>query len=292
MSDFPQFRLLWKSWLDLAGASLTASSEAGGDYVVENLLDPDPDLVLRTADADPLVLTATLDKARPINAAPFCAHNLSTGATILTEVATDAGFTDIVMTQTDQAVKPIYGYASWPGYGVMRYGGYDDDEGGWKWGYTPIWYADSAFQRYIRWTVTDPNNTDGYIQIGRLMAGKYWTAAGGNFEWGYAFGWRRNAEVPRSRAGAALIPSIKRAYRAGGVPFAWLTASDISTLHQIERELGAAGDVFWSAYPERGGRVERDNAALCVITDWDLPNEPNAAQGMASFNLEEIYDHG
>lgn len=285
-------RLLPMSWLEIAGATLTASSEAGGDYVVGNLLDPDPDLVLRTANANPLVLTATLDKKRPIDAAPFCAHNLSIGSTILMEAANDAAFTDIFYSLSIKGVGPAYSYGSWPGYGMFGYGGYDTGEGRWVWGYTPIW--PDVIAKYVRWTIADPNNTAGYIQLGRLKVGKYWSAGPDtNFSWGkYAFGWRRDTRINRSRGGAALIPTRRRAYRAGHVGWEWLSEIDLSMLLDIQRQVGGVSDVFWSGYPGAGGRLEREHSALCVIVDWDLPTRPNAAQRVASIELAEVYDHG
>lgn len=139
-------RFLWNNLAD--DATLTASS-AATNYLVANIQNHWPTFAWRsTGDASEWV-KIDLGSAQDIKALVIKGHNFSAGAAIHIQADDDTNFGSI---DVDNILIPSSGTI------------------------THFWSAAQSY-RYWRITIVDDSNADGYVKIGRIFLGSYFSPA-------------------------------------------------------------------------------------------------------------------
>jgi len=149
-------------------ATLTASSESG-ELVAENIQDPRINRVWRTTNDTSETMDFDFGAVENVNCIVFATGNLTNGATVTVDASTTGTFggEEVEILAAVNVFESIWGYGE-GGYGEHGYGGFrlDAEFTGWA----PIFYADWSDEAYRYWrvTLTDPDNSDGYIELGRM----------------------------------------------------------------------------------------------------------------------------
>lgn len=257
-------RLAWYFPCDpvRGGEILTATSEAG-NMVKENLVNHQPGIPYRSTSTAAQVFTGRLGAVGETHLIRFLllyTHNLSAGAVIRLELSRFANFAVIDTDKTWGYSYPAYGFGLYP-FGLAEFG-IGQRIGGE--GYNPFlleFFENEIDASYYRLTITDTNNTDGYIQIGRMAMGDYWEPAI-NCDWGYT---QDRTEVGsrgrESRSGAwweRPLPQV----RPVKISFSALSVSDEQELDLLKFQAKGCYNILFSAYPGAGGEEERRHVVL------------------------------
>ena len=271
-------RIIGTSHLD--GVTLSATS-ASGTYVVANLVATQPGLKWRsTTDA---AQTITGDFGSDKRCTAFClyAHNLSNdgSATIQVTLSNDSGHTDQVYNTSVEATDPLYGWGEGP-YGMEGYGGYSSE--GWQQKHTAIWFGATYVARYFRCIITDTDNSDTYVEVGRVKIGQHVEIP---FREGYGMGWEEDTELTRTRGGA-LRSDNRDPWRYVEVETSILDKIDEGDLLEVFRSVGRRNDVFWSAFPEAATVQERRNTILGRLTEYSSAEIDHTGSAI-EFKIEE-----
>ena len=159
---------------DVENGVITASSEAV-NFPAANLQDPLRAVTWRSQGAADQYLTIDKGAIRLCMVIALVSHNLSYQAQIKVKSSNSAAF-DVLEREeiTFDAWEPVMGYGE-GGYGMHGYGGLPLEAD--RLFYTPnpirILYLDPVEARYERITFVDPDNPDGYIEVGLLFCGLY-----------------------------------------------------------------------------------------------------------------------
>lgn len=147
------FRILYNAASDASGATITSSSPVGSSNTDDNAVDNRVGKVWRTDLATTEWIKWDLGSAQDIDCVAILNHNLTASATITFELNsadswTPPGFSESPTIATDS-----------DGNVITRIG---------------HMLASQQSYRWVRLTIDDPTNPDGYIQIGRVMFGAYY----------------------------------------------------------------------------------------------------------------------
>jgi hypothetical protein len=243
----------------LDGKAITATSY-DGNMTADNLLNPTLQLKWRSLNLQPQVFTIDLLDIDLISYFLIYNHNLTYQAEINFKAALDVNFTNVVINETFPAVLPLYGIGMYYG---MYYGGYSNQN--WDIKHTVQWLP-KAFARYIKVTITDSANPDGYLEIGRMKAGNYFEGQF-NMNWGYARDLINNDRVTESDSGARFVEE-RTPQKSFSLGFSYLNAEDEQAIYEMQRKCGKKRDIFFSAYPLQNTSEERLHEALTFFDSW------------------------
>lgn len=223
-------------------AALAASSVAG-TLVAANLQDRLLGKVWRATGFEESV-TATWSLAESVNVVALLNHNLSTAATIRVRVGD--GYDE-----TFYAWPALYGLGEAPlgtdGLGGLPYG-IEDAAQGYKRN-AILRLGETAQGTTLRLDIADPDNADGYVQAGRLIAGLGWQPTR-NFSFGWSIGWEDPSEQTEMDGGALWVEE-REPYRVLTLPFRHATRGDaLGNLTDLARIAGNRGDVLVVPFPD------------------------------------------
>lgn len=203
-------RFLWNNLFD--SATLAASSEAT-NYPVENIQNHWPTFTWRsTGDADEWV-TIDLSSAQDIKALVIKGHNFSAGASVRIQADEDSGYGSLDV----DVVLPVVS-------GTMT-----------------MFWASAQSYRYWRITIADAANSDGYIKIGRVFLGDYFSPAYDVSS--YAMQVEDPSEVGLS-VGRQSTSAQRTHYRTWTYQFGYVQESDKETFESIFAEVGFSKPYF------------------------------------------------
>lgn len=185
MSSDGNVIMAWNWWSD---GNMDSFTSEVGNLVAVNLMNAQPSELWRSQVGTPIpdqVFVFDLQDIQVIRSIIFYNHNLSYNAQIKIEITLDdPSFSTILFEETWDAVQPVYGYGEGP-YGLIPYGGFDDSAQNYPYFFET--FTDSlgnfVVGRYVRITISDPNNIDQYIQGGRLAISDIYQA-----EYNFAYG--------------------------------------------------------------------------------------------------------
>lgn len=199
------------------------------------------------------VIEATLAGLEYLDAVVLYRHNLSAAATVRIELLDGA---DVVYDTGEQSAAELIpppllrlGVDPWAA-------SYND-----KIPVTvqPYWIP-PHFARGYRITIKDPANPDGYIQVGRVIAGLSFSPRY-NFSYGVKMEWLESVEHRRTEGGSLRSMGGGVARRLT-LDLNHLTDADRITLTTELVKRGKGADIFISAYPETGGVREIEHTFL------------------------------
>jgi len=235
--------------------TLTATSEA---LPVDYTQRSGRSYVWRSSDLSGQVITAQLDSTSYIDAVVLYRHNLYTTATARVELLYNGDVVyDSGTLRTSELIPPPrlrIGIDSW---GAT----YDENMPVLM---KPIWVNPTRITGY-RITLSDPDNPDGYMQIGRIISGISFSPEY-NPAYGLQLEWQESVEHRRTEAGSL---------RSIGGGLARRLALDLNFLSDADRtklttelvKRGKGSDVFISVYPEQGGIKEVEHSFLARRDD-------------------------
>ena len=263
---FENLRILWKSWADYGLQTIdgiVASSEAG-NMVVENVLNSLPGIVWRSTGVTSETIRLKFTKARQVNAVVLYSNNFTNSATITITAFSDAAFTTPIVGAEfiTPGGEPELGFGE-GAFGLSGFGGYDDEA--WDHPFMVRW-IDLTTAQYWEIKVVNPTNPLGYIEIGRLLVGQYFTPVF-NMDWGYPFGWNNDSQQDRTRGGD-LRTERRPSHRDGSFTLANMGVSDANQIREMLRYVGKSRDMLISAYPEATDSDGYQNNVVAKLTDW------------------------
>jgi hypothetical protein len=223
-------------------ATLAASSTAG-TLGASNLLTQMKSQVWRAAGLA-ATITVSWPSAEIIGcvALPFC--NLTSTATIRVRGHTHAGDAAPAF---DTGVRPACPYAPLGlfGWGTQALGCNAFAFGGGT--YAVAWFEQTAVEQLVI-DLADADNTAGYIEASRLVAGAYWSPQN-NVDWSPKLTVEDSTVNTRNDAGD-LVTDRGPKYRTLAVSLSWLPPADRDPFMSILRASGFAQPVFVSLFPE------------------------------------------
>lgn len=208
--------------------------------------------VWRSTTTDQQVLEASFTGSRFVSMVVLYAHNLSTEGEARLELL--------------QAGQVVYDSGSLVLSGVIPLGQ-------WRAGIDPWGSSDISelpIQQFAYWldmpigcdayriTLTDPNNPAGYLEVGRIFAGRHFSPSY-NASYGLELTWQEFSENRRTEAGSLRTVGSGIARRLS-FSLDYLDDADRRTLTRELLRVGRRNDLYVSVYPERGGLTEFEHA--------------------------------
>lgn len=214
-------------------SSLTASTTAGS-LAASNLLTDIKTEVWRSTGTT-ASLTLTWASTVSVAGVALAFTNLSSTATIKVDGYTLSGDSSPAFTTGDVLCCPVNtGITSPVGFG----GGV----------YADNWFTQANVQKLVV-TITDTSNSNGYIQVGRIIAGAYWSPDRNTESDSVKIQMQDDSKNTRSESGS-LWTDRGPMYKKLSFDLSYMTASDRNTIWRIIAGNGMSNSVYVSLMPD------------------------------------------
>lgn len=231
---------------------------SGGSFVptlpLSNIQTRTLGQVARTVDLTPTSTTFDLDlgKAQQVRVYALVNHNLSSFATYRLRGATDSGFSDVVFDSGAGAlVWPIvfpYPLLEWEDDRWWS-GRYSDEQLQGFYHTLTVILPTATVAQYWRLELSDPSNTDGFVQAGRVFVGPVWQPSK-NPSFGLSNAWETNTDVQSALGGAETFQR-RVPYRTTKFTFDYLSEDEaLTNAYDMDRQAGIDQEVFWIHDPD------------------------------------------
>ena len=272
------------------GATLT-----GGSWVstlpLTNLKDRRLGKLARSSDA--LVASTTFDidlgATRLMRVFALCGHNFSTGSTRRFRFSTVSDFSTVVVDTGWVDVWPeVYPFGSLPwGSPSWWSGRYSEEEVAGYNASTVHIFDQSTNARYVRVEINDEANVAGYVQLARVFVGDGWQPTRNMTYAGASIGWLDRTGVQEARSGAEYF-DIQRMPRIARFDLAAMSESDaMATAFDIQRAMGAAGEMFFIWDPDDTAHALR-RQFLCRLRGVSPITNPGPDRWSAPWEVKEL----
>lgn len=273
-------RIISDIWSD--AGTVSASSEAG-NMVAENVQSSPTEIPWRSTTTYTQVLTGDFLSTQPVDALCLYGHSFSPTAVLKFYLSNESDFFSPIYAAALAAGSIRWGLGEGP-LGTSGLGGYESQDVGYA-QHLLHWLDEALLARYWRITITDTQNPDGFIQIGRVLVGKYWAPIN-NMVWGYELGPQDDTELRRTRGGS--LRSIARpSHRSASVSLDWLSEVEEGALHDMFLRAGKRLDLLFSGYPQRGDAQERRHTVLCRMTKYGRPRRDRFGRSV-KIDIQEV----
>lgn len=255
--------LSWINWLDRAGVSITASSEAGS-LRATRLADGQVRRRWRAATTTPQ-LDVDLGTGREVGVLALAQPDDAGGVDANSEALGRMIGTDTVRHRLDLTTA---------GAGALLDTG--AVAGGWEAGYGLHLRMLSAAvtARYWRCDLSAPSLTSlGFLDLGRAWIGPAWRPARGNIAYGW--GWTDEDGGTVATSPRSGLEFVDRGPRRRVLTFAFrsLTAADArGPMRELQRIAGSTGQVLFSLDPDAGRTAETIIGRLVQVPPITQPN--------------------
>lgn len=229
--------------------TVTATSEA---LPASNTQRSGRSYVWRSTGVGEQVLTASFPTSRFLNAVVILDYNFSLTASLRFELLIDDDVVYDSGIRTPGEIKPL---GIWMA-GVDPWG--QSDLSSLPTQQYVVWLPELTLCNKYRITIDDPLNPDGYIQIGRIFSGEYYSPEY-NPEYGLTFEWQDFSENVRTESGSLRSIGTGTA-RLVSFELPRVKQRGIGELTQLMMSVGREKDVYINIYPERGGLLESEHA--------------------------------
>lgn len=235
---------------------------------VENLQDQSREKVARTVDLTDQTIDVTLAAPAPISACVLYRGNFTSDATWRVKVYDTAAMGSLLYDSGAEylAAPKTLGDLDW---GIDALGASLFD--GWGYSFAALWFP-MVVGRFVRITLSDSANPDGYMEASRLFIGPYFETnhapvPGASMQW-------KETTVQSRTDGGTLRSEPGVSYRAITVSGAFMPESDRIQVAELLRQRGLREDVYVSLFPELGNAYERDHqmqAKLVQLAPTTIP---------------------
>lgn len=231
-------------------AYVTATSEA---LPVEYTKRSERVRTWRSTDTTQQVITATFPGSMFLDAVVLYRHNLSSLSRIRVELLSGE---DVVHDTGEVNVSGLIPLGKFR-FGIDPWGATSTDELPIK--QAPFWLPLVAVTGY-RITITDPDNSHGYLEIGRIIAGQV-VSPKFNAAYGLQLEWQDFSEHRRTE-GHSLRTIGEGIARRLPIDLNFMDAADRRKFTNEFLRNGKRSDVYISVFPEKGGLDEGEYAFL------------------------------
>jgi hypothetical protein len=257
------------------------------DYPLSNLQVTQPGKVARTIDDAEATTNFVLDADGSQTWQMFALinHNISTGATVRIRVANNIGFSPSVMDETITIDNSSVSWGSLP-WGAFPWDGVEDEFPG---GFTAFYLHDTPVSGgRVLIEVSDTNNPDGYVQIGRFLAGVPFTPTN-NLQYGFSIGVVDDSKTERTIGGSVFVQE-KPKRRRFNIELGFLTQAEAFEAHEILHQLGRGKGVLAVIDPEDESGDLMRRMLYGTLTDLGTITATQAAECPWSwqFTIEEL----
>lgn len=265
-------------------ATLAVSSVASAALGAPNLTTDIKSQVWRTNATTTGVITATWAAAELIGGVMLPFTNLTASATIQVQAYTNAA--DATPVYDSSAVAACaavpLGLMAWGsdilGVNAYSYGGLS---------YARHWFPAHIAVKKVVITVIDTVNPSGYIEIGRLVTGRFWEGER-QADYGAALTPVDTTKNFRNDAGD-LMSDIGPRHRKLTFSMSNLSQTERKTLFDILWGNGMAVPVCFSLYPNSDDpALEQANQVYCKLMTSAAMSMPSFLQYASSLELEEV----
>jgi len=284
----PNMRIMHINALD-AALNLTSVPACVTTMPIENLKYPERGKAARVVGVTSWTITGEV--LGTLSGMTLVGHNLTGGATVRLYLYSNAAGTVQIYDSTALAIGTRQAWGNPAG----------SPNGGLAWGVLPWmstgqipgtpeyfshWFTAIANAAAFKIVITDTNNADGYLQIGRIYLGNYWSPRL-NVGNGLSMEWRESSTTTRTDGGSLRTEGYMP-YRAFSFSLDGMIESDRAEFSEIVRRVGKRVDFLISFYPTLGGNAERDY--LAAVKFVSLPNmkSPIYSWTETSAEIEEI----
>lgn len=263
-------RIIYQNWADTA-TSIVASTTAGITSTDNLKLDTKSKVWRATTTI--ATLTVTLPSAKIIGGVilPFC--NLSSEALISITI-------DGVPVVSSLLACPYQALGDWD-WGALPLGVNAYSYGGGT--YARAWFPQQS-GTIIVITITDTNNTAGYIECSRLIIGSYWSPQY-NTSFGMGVGSKDLSTSERTESGD-LVSNRGIRYNSMTFDLKWLTAADRVQFTGILRGGGIPTPLFISLFPDNSEEWAKEQTYQIYGKFPQLASITHPIFGMYSTQIE------
>lgn len=276
------FRMIYDN--AAARASLAVSSFASASLGVANLTTDIKSQVWRTNASTTGVITATWTAAEIIGGVMLPFTNLGSGATIRVQAYTNvADASPIYDSGVQLACAAVpFGLMGWGsdllGVNAYSYGGLS---------YGRWWMPEQLAVKKLVVTVVDSLNPSGYIEIGRLVCGRFWEGTR-NADYGAALTPVDTTKSFRNDAGD-LMSDIGPRHRKLTISLSNLAVAERNTLWNVLWGNGMSVPVYFSLYPDAdNAALEQTHQIYCKLMTSAAMSMPSFLQYASSLEFEEV----
>lgn len=255
---------------------------------LSNLKTQQPTQVARSTNALVASTKFVVDMQRiaPVSMFAMVGHNFSVAAIVRLRVSEDASGASPTLDVTLPAVEPAVVWGSQP-WGAFPWDGLEPDQ----LSSTVSFYKHPApvLGRYILVDIDDTSNSNGYVQLGRFMAGDAFVPRW-NMAYGASFAFVDESRLSRSVGGQLYAdPKPKRrrfscAFEALYEPEAWGAAYD------MQRGLGKTGNMLIVYNPDDHESVVKRRTIYGTMVSLDeiVTANPSDAPYNWRLSVEEL----
>lgn len=230
-------RIIYQNWADTA-TSIVASTTAGSTTTANLKLDTKSKVWRSTSTTATLTVTFPIAKIVGGVVLPFC--NLTSEARITIRNGGPSG----TIIANNILACPYQALGGWD-WGALPLGVNAYSYGGGT--YARAWFTiQSATILHI--TITDTNNSSGYLECSRLIIGSYWSPQY-NTSFGIGVGSKDLSTHERTESGD-LVSNRGVRYNSMTFDLKWLTATDRLQFTSILRGGGLPTPLFISLFPD------------------------------------------
>jgi hypothetical protein len=279
----------WPNHVDDPGVAFSGGSWVATLPLANLATDPLYRVARSTDDATAsTTFDVDLGTARTINVVAIPRHNLQSAATIRVRGSTvanfastvyDSGVVDVWPEQWPPNVLP----AGHPNAATRKLTNAQIAQRRWAW--THVLPA-PAVARYWRLDIDDTTNTDGYVQLHRLVLSPGYQPSV-NPKWGFEFGFESETIKDKSLGGSYLFDerATRRVLRGG---FATMHNDEaLAVLQEMKLELGLAKQVFFIHDPADTYHMAR-RSFLCTFRELSPMSYDYHLYRGAGLILEEV----
>lgn len=283
----PNMRIIHSNAID--SAELASTPACAATMPVTNLQLARRGAFARVVGLTAWTISGTL--SGPLSGLCLVGHNLTGGATVRLRLYSDLAKTALLY---DSTALPVGTPQPWGNPAASP-------NGGLQWGVLPWlasgqlpgtpeyfshWFAPQTLAVAFTLDIADDFNADGFLQLGRLYLGDYWSPAVPQSP-GLRMAWAEASRQTRTDGGSLRTDGYYP-YRTFSINLDLMAETDRAAFLQIVRKVGLRLDLLVSFFPEAGGDRERDY--LAAVKFIRLPNMTAPLYGRfdSSAELEEI----
>ncbi|MCK2042577.1 hypothetical protein KZO83_07730 [Chromohalobacter sp. TMW 2.2308] len=209
--------------------------------------------VWRSTNTSQQVIDATLPTPTYLGAVVLYRHNLSSGSRVRLELLVD---NDVIYDSGSVNISGLIPLGEFA-IGVDPWGATSTDSIPTQ--QAAFWLPVLLATRY-RITIDDPDNLDGYMEIGRIISGQV-ISPKFNASYGLTLEWQDAGEHRRTEGGSLRTVGEGLSRRLP-IDLDWLDATDRARFTAAILKSGKNRDIYVSVLPEEGGIDEAEYAFL------------------------------
>lgn len=216
-----------------------------------------------------VALVCDLGRNRVIAGVLLLGHNLTTAATWRVEISADAGFTSTAYDSNSDAAFDNYVWPRTETFGAQPWAEFTfDGRRITEDGNNALGLFSAVSGRYIRITVTDTENTDGYLQAGRLIVDSPWRPSV-HIQPEFSIRWQDNLTATRSRGGQVWLNRQSK-WRVLSVNLANLPKDEmLGQGYEMDRARGQSSEIVFVVDPDDTKHRHRLTVYGRIVSDLE-----------------------